>query len=76
LGLDATRAGALVAHDGIVQDGFYAIGPLLKGVLWESTAMPEIRVQAASIAAEILGRASEHAARASQAEYAAAGGGS
>ncbi len=32
----------------------FAIGPLRKGVLWETTAMPEIRVQAAEVASAVL----------------------
>jgi uncharacterized NAD(P)/FAD-binding protein YdhS len=32
----------------------YAIGPLLKGTLWETTAVPELRLQAFQIAENIL----------------------
>ncbi len=32
----------------------YAIGPLLKGTLWETTAVPELRGQAMAIAQSIL----------------------
>jgi uncharacterized NAD(P)/FAD-binding protein YdhS len=74
LGIDATAEGALVARSGAVQDGLYAIGPLLRGVFWESTAMPEIRVQAAGIASDILARSVRHAGFGLPQDYAAAGG--
>jgi uncharacterized NAD(P)/FAD-binding protein YdhS len=32
----------------------YAIGSLMRGVLWETTAVPEIRLQAKNIAAQII----------------------
>jgi uncharacterized NAD(P)/FAD-binding protein YdhS len=55
LGLDADPA-TLRALDaaGSAARPAYVIGPLLKGVLWETTAIPEIREQAARIAARIL----------------------
>ncbi|HEY2484208.1 MAG TPA: hypothetical protein VGI36_03625, partial [Candidatus Binataceae bacterium] len=74
LGIDATAEGALVARSGAVQDGLYALGPLLRGVFWESTAMPEIRVQAAGIASGILARLLRHAESGLPQDYAAAGG--
>ena len=56
LGLDADPA-TLRALDaaGSAARPAYVIGPLLKGVLWETTAIPEIREQAASIAESVLG---------------------
>ena len=36
--------------------GLYAVGPPRKGTLWESTAIPEIRTQAAEVARLVLGR--------------------
>ena len=54
LGLDTTEEGALVDASGAVSDFVYAIGPLRKGNLWESTAVPEIRVQAAALAEELM----------------------
>jgi len=35
---------------GQVVPGLYVVGPARKGVLWETTAIPEIRTQAASLA--------------------------
>jgi uncharacterized NAD(P)/FAD-binding protein YdhS len=45
LGLDASAEGALIGHDGTISDSVYAVGPALKGSLWESTAVPELREQ-------------------------------
>lgn len=56
LGLDSTPAGEVVGADGVVVPGLYAVGPPRKGALWESTAIPEIRTQAADIARLVLGR--------------------
>jgi uncharacterized NAD(P)/FAD-binding protein YdhS len=36
-----------------VVPGLYAVGPPRKGTLWESTAIPEIRAQAAQVAAAV-----------------------
>ncbi|MEP9363597.1 FAD/NAD(P)-binding protein [Nocardioides sp. CN2-186] len=59
LGIDSTLAGEVVGADGLVVDGLYAVGPPRKGTLWESTAIPEIRTQAAEVARVVLAR--EHA---------------
>ena len=40
----------------MASSAMFAIGPMLKGALWETTAMPEIRVQAANIARKLLER--------------------
>lgn len=40
----------------VIQPGLYAIGSNLKGLLWESTAVSELRVQAARIAENISAR--------------------
>jgi uncharacterized NAD(P)/FAD-binding protein YdhS len=37
-------------------DSFFAIGSLLRGLLWESTAIPEIRSQAKNIADQIISK--------------------
>ncbi len=50
LGLDATPAGEVKGADGVVVPGLFAVGPPRKGILWESTAIPEIRTQAAEVA--------------------------
>lgn len=50
LGLLAKADGRLMNADGQVQHGLYAIGSLLRGNLWECTAMPEIRNAADKLA--------------------------
>lgn len=55
LGLESTPAGEVVGVDGVVP-GLFAVGPPRKGTLWESTAIPEIRTQAAEVARLVLGR--------------------
>jgi uncharacterized NAD(P)/FAD-binding protein YdhS len=50
LGLETAPDGALIAADGKSSSLLYTLGPLRKGTLWESTAVPELRVQAAELA--------------------------
>lgn len=57
LGLDVADSGSLIGADGTVNDRIFAIGPLLKEHLWESTAVRELRVQAAELARALLRRA-------------------
>ena len=54
LGVQADTAGRL-RHDGTSWPHLFAIGSLLRGTLWESTAMPEIRQQARNLADQLLG---------------------
>lgn len=56
LGLATTVDGRVVAADGAVVEGLFAVGPPRKGTLWESTAIPEIRSQAAHVAALVTAR--------------------
>ena len=53
-GLDATADGHLQGRDGQPSDMLYTLGTALKGVLWESTAIPEIRVQARDLARKLI----------------------
>jgi len=55
LGLASTPDGQVVGADGAVS-GLYAVGPPRKGTLWESTAIPEIRTQAAQVGRAVLAR--------------------
>jgi uncharacterized NAD(P)/FAD-binding protein YdhS len=55
LGLDVADSGALIRVDGRVDQRIYAIGPLLKDQLWETTAVRELRLQAAELARRLLG---------------------
>ena len=53
LGLACREDGALYARTGEVTRGLWTIGPLRRGESWETTAVPEIRVQASHLAAAI-----------------------
>ncbi|MBD8873355.1 FAD/NAD(P)-binding protein [Rhodanobacter sp. DHB23] len=53
LGCQATPQGRLL-HEGGEWSRLFAIGSLLRGTLWESTAMPEIRQQARAVADQLL----------------------
>jgi uncharacterized NAD(P)/FAD-binding protein YdhS len=53
LGIDATAQGAVVNRDGVPADAIYTLGPPLRGLWYESTAVPEIREQAAALARRI-----------------------
>lgn len=54
LGVAVDDRGALIGADGRPSPAVHTLGPLRRGHLFESTAMPEIRVQAADLAAELL----------------------
>jgi len=53
LGLDIDGAGRLIGADGTVQSGRWLIGPMRRGVRWETTAVPEIRSQARDLGAAL-----------------------
>src|SRR6202035_223581 len=54
LGASVDLDGALLNHSGERSDCLYAIASLRKGLLWETTAVPEIRQQASDMAALLL----------------------
>jgi len=54
LGFDATVDGAIIGADGKPSGILSTVGPPLRGVLWETTAVPEIRAQAAALARRIV----------------------
>ncbi len=54
IGLDTVACGCVVDADGVAQDDLFALGSLRIGSLWESLAIPELRVQAAEIATAVL----------------------
>lgn len=58
LGLDVDAQGAVWPVSGDVSKWLYALGPLRKGSLWETTAVPELRVQAEDLARHIAERLS------------------
>ena len=53
LGLDVDPNGRVVAAAGSASPDLYALGPLTRGALWEVTAVPDIRQQAARLAEQI-----------------------
>jgi uncharacterized NAD(P)/FAD-binding protein YdhS/tetratricopeptide (TPR) repeat protein len=53
LGFATDASGRLVAADG-ARPAIWAIGPLRRGELWESTAIPEIRGQAADLGRAVV----------------------
>ncbi|HWL07387.1 MAG TPA: FAD/NAD(P)-binding protein [Planctomicrobium sp.] len=59
LGIDISTKFAVIGQDGTESEFLFAIGPLLKGTLWETTAVPELRVQAFNVA-QILAGSSCH----------------
>jgi uncharacterized NAD(P)/FAD-binding protein YdhS len=54
LGLDTCRDGALRDAQGRASTTLFAIGPLRRGELWETTAIPEIRGQAQALARRLV----------------------
>jgi uncharacterized NAD(P)/FAD-binding protein YdhS len=53
-GIDATADGQLLGADGQPSPWLSTLGPPHKGVLWECTAVPDIRVQAAALTRRLL----------------------
>jgi uncharacterized NAD(P)/FAD-binding protein YdhS len=54
LGLDVADSDALIGADGQIHDRLFAIGPLLKEHLWETTAVRELRGQTLDLARRLL----------------------
>ncbi|MEK7347286.1 MAG: FAD/NAD(P)-binding protein [Candidatus Eisenbacteria bacterium] len=54
-GLDAKPGGALLDAKGDPHANLFTLGPPLLGSLWETTAVPEIRLQAADLARTLAG---------------------
>lgn len=53
-GLDVSENGALLDALGQPSNFLYTVGPARKGQLWETTAVPELRVQVAELATRLL----------------------
>ncbi len=58
LGLRTSDDGELMSADGQSWQDLFTLGPPRIGQLWETTAIPEIRVQASSVASLVLNRLS------------------
>jgi uncharacterized NAD(P)/FAD-binding protein YdhS len=54
LGVEVDAGGALLNASGTPSDIIFALGPPLRGQLYETTAIPEIRDQAAALAGRLL----------------------
>ncbi len=54
LGLDATAQGRIIDNIGKESKSIFTLGSLLKGKLWESTAVPELRKQTEVVADLLL----------------------
>jgi uncharacterized NAD(P)/FAD-binding protein YdhS len=54
LGLLVSDNFALMRPNGSSSPALFALGPVIKGSLWETTALPEIRVQARDLATHLL----------------------
>ena len=59
LGIQVTLDGQVIDSAGNTAENFYAMGALRKGRLWETTAVPELRAQAAALAERLLRRWSQ-----------------
>ena len=57
LGLRITPEGALLDGQGRPSARLFTLGPACKGLVWESTAVPELRGQAAKLAGHLLATA-------------------
>jgi uncharacterized NAD(P)/FAD-binding protein YdhS len=57
LGILTTPAGQLLASTGQPAPGLYTLGPPRRAQLWESIAVPELRVQAVALAERLAGEA-------------------
>jgi len=56
LGVLTNAHGALLGSDGAVVPALFTLGPSRRPAYFESTAVPELRQQAAALAAEIARR--------------------
>jgi uncharacterized NAD(P)/FAD-binding protein YdhS len=54
LGLDVSPDGGLVDASGVTSDLFYTLGPVRKGSLWETIAVPELRVQVSVLSTVLM----------------------
>jgi len=59
LGMQAFPDGTLVNAEAVPSNVLFTLGSNLKGILWESTAVPELRVQAKNLARMIISQLSD-----------------
>jgi uncharacterized NAD(P)/FAD-binding protein YdhS len=72
LGITADADGAVLDAEGHASDRLFTLGPPLRGQLYETTAIPEIREQAARLAKRLVAGGSVAAAGDSAAAHSAA----
>jgi uncharacterized NAD(P)/FAD-binding protein YdhS len=53
MGVEVTSSLQVTRRDGSPAPRMWALGPIVRGVFWECTAVPDIRVQAQSVAKEV-----------------------
>lgn len=54
MGLDSTPSGEVLDASGSISRNLFVIGGLRKGVLWETTSVPDLRSQALEVALKVL----------------------
>ncbi|MBX7205453.1 MAG: FAD/NAD(P)-binding protein [Bacteroidia bacterium] len=54
LGINAHADGRVMDEGNVPSENLYTIGPCMKGILWECTAVPEIRHQSLAIAQKLV----------------------
>lgn len=54
-GVAVNQHGALFNLEGLASDSLYSLGPPVKSTFWECIAVPDIRIQAKALSAQILG---------------------
>jgi uncharacterized NAD(P)/FAD-binding protein YdhS len=64
LGIETTPGGSTIAADGRAVPDLFVVGTLRKPAFWESTAVPELRDQAAAVAQGVLRWLAQRAPRA------------
>ena len=69
MGIQVDDDFAALTSDGSSSRQIYAIGPLLRGSLWETTAVPELRNQAMRVAETLLQQAPTPVAEEELIEY-------
>jgi uncharacterized NAD(P)/FAD-binding protein YdhS len=55
LGLEVAPDVSLIRADGRTNSRLFAVGPITKGTFWETTAVPDIRVQGVALAMRLVG---------------------
>lgn len=64
LGVQTDAWARAIGREGGVSEGLWVVGPLRRGTLWESTAVPDLREQALDVAREVSGDGDVSGARA------------